>query len=168
VKRYIALLRAVNVGGTGKLAMRDLSELCVELGLENVRTYIQSGNIVFESGIPEALIRKNLEEALIHRFGIKTEVILRTSEELKAVLDANPFPTIRPSKVGVFFQSSPIVERRLFDNPSVTEEIRMRDREVYIHFPMGMGVSKLRLPAKSGTMRNMNTVSKLVDMARQS
>lgn len=165
--RYIALLRAVNVGGTGRLSMKVLSGLCVELGFENVRTYIQSGNVIFESNLPETEIRKKLEEVLIDRLGLKTEAILRTARELEAVLAANPFPTAEASKVGVFFQSDSIIDRKLFDNPPTKEVIRIGRREVYIHFPMGMGPSKLRLPAETGTMRNMNTVSKLVSMTRQ-
>jgi len=157
----------VNVGGTGRLSMKALSEFCVELGLENVRTYIQSGNVIFESDLPETEIRKNLEEALMNKPGLKTEAILRTAEELEAVLAANPFSTAEASKAGVFFQSNSIIDRKLFDNPPTKEVIRMRRREVYIHFPMGMGASKLRLPVETGTMRNMNTVSKLVSMARQ-
>lgn len=139
---------AVSVGGTGRLSMKALSEFCVELGLENVRTYIQSGNVIFESDLPETEIRKNLEEALMNKLGLKTEAILRTAEELEAVLAANPFSTAEASKAGVFFQSNSIIDRKLFDNPPTKEVIRMRRREVYIHFPMGMGASKLRLPLK--------------------
>ncbi|CAD7838074.1 hypothetical protein S1OALGB6SA_1179 [Olavius algarvensis spirochete endosymbiont] len=144
--RYIALLRAVNVGGTGKLSMKTLSDLCIELGLENVRTYIQSGNIVFDSNLAETAIRRALEEALADKLEIKTEVVLRTAKELKAVLDANPFSTSKLSGVGVFFQTSPINDR-LF-HPSSTEEIRMGEREVYIHFKAGMASSKLKLPTR--------------------
>jgi len=165
---YVALLRAVNVGGTGRLTMKALSELCVELGFRNVRTYIQSGNVIFESNLPETAIRKSFEEALMGKLGLKTEVILRTAEELEAVLNENPFPRVEAFKVGVFFQSNPMDDGHFFDNPSGTEEIRMGRREVYIHFPMGMGLSKLRLPTRGGTMRNMNTVSKLADMAGKS
>jgi len=165
---YVALLRAVNVGGTGKLSMGALSDLCVGLGFEDVRTYIQSGNVIFENNLTENEIRKNFEEALMGKLGIKTEVIIRTAMELEAVLNANPFPTAKASQVGVFFQSTPIIDRHLFDNSPTKEEVRIGRREAYIHFPMGMGVSKLKFPAKTGTMRNMNTVSKLVSMSRRS
>ena len=165
---FIALLRAVNVGGTGKLPMKDLSALCTKCGFKNVRTYIQSGNVIFESTLAEKSIRARLEEALTKVLGKRADVIVRTASELRSVLDANPFPNAEPDRVGVYFQSEPVSPGAI---PQVKgpdgEEVRLGKREFYIHFPIGMGRSKLKLPAGVGTMRNLNTVAKLVALATE-
>lgn len=163
---FVALLRAVNVAGTGMLSMKDLSAMCEKLGFENVRTYIQSGNVVFESQLTEKSIRARLEEVLTRKLGKHADVVLRTAAELQSVLKANPFPDVDPRKVGVYFQSDPVDKSRLDEVKTPTgEEVRLGKREFYIHFPNGMGRSKLKLPASVGTIRNMNTVAKLVGLA---
>ncbi len=163
---FIALLRAVNVGGTGKLPMKELSALCIRLGFHNVRTYIQSGNVIFESQLTEKSIRTRLEEVLTRKLGKRADVVLRTASELKSVLDANPFPNADPRKVGVYFQSDPVDKSRLAEVKTPTgEEVRLGKREFYIHFPNGMGRSKLKLRVSVGTIRNINTVAKLVELA---
>jgi len=165
---FVALLRAINVGGTGKLSMKDLSVLCTKLGLQNARTYIQSGNVVFESPRSEKAVRDALEQALSKRMGTRVDVIVRTASELRSVLAANPFPGAPPAKVGVFFQSEP-VPKGLLDDLVIPgkEEVRAGKREIYIHYPDGMGRSKLKLPKSAGvgTVRNINTVAKLVAIA---
>ena len=163
---FVALLRAINVGGTGKLAMNDLSTLCSALGFDKVRTYIQSGNVVFESDLSEKAIRTRFEAALTEKLGKRADVVVRTGSELRSVLKANPFPNAEPAKVGVYFQTDR-VKNGLLDEIVAPggEEVRLGKREIYIHFPHGMGRSKLKLPAGVGTIRNMNTVAKLVDMA---
>lgn len=164
---YIALLRAINVGGTGKLPMKELSALCTGLGYSKVRTYIQSGNVVFKSSLSEKELRASLESALTAKLGKHADVVIRTSAELQSVLQANPFPDAQPEKIGVYFHSEP-VKRSHLDGvvPHDGEEVRLGKREFYIHFPIGMGRSKLKLPKVVGTMRNMNTVAKLVEMAK--
>ena len=163
---FIALLRAVNVGGTGRLPMSDLSALCTKLGFAHVRTYIQSGNVVFASKLTEKSIRAQLEHALTKTLGKHADVIVRTASELRAVLEANPFKNAVQAKVGVYFQSEPVTKSQLSRVESPTgEEVRLGKREFYILFPDGMGRSKLKLPAGVGTMRNMNTVAKLVALA---
>ena len=163
---FVALLRAINVGGTGKLPMKDLSVLCTGVGFDKVRTYIQSGNVVFESDLSEKAIRTRLEKALTERLGKRADVVVRTGSELRSVLKANPFPHAQPSKVGVYFQSDRVNKNLLGEVvPPGGEELRLGKREIYIHFPDGMGRSKLKLPAGVGTLRNINTVAKLVDMA---
>ncbi len=163
---FIALLRAVNVGGTGLLPMKDLSALCTDLGFGKVRTYIQSGNVVFESKLPEKTVRTKLEEALTKRLGKKADVLVRTASELRSILEANPFPEAQPSKVTVLFLSNP-VPKDLLDTVVAPggEEVRLGHREVYIHYPAGMGRSKLKLGlTEAATARNINTVAKLVEM----
>src|SRR5688572_7023932 len=98
---FIALLRAINVGGTGKLPMKDLVLLCTELGFDKVRTYIQSGNVVFASRLSEKTIRTRLEKALTEKLGKQAAVMVRTAAEMQAVLKGNPFPHAEPAKVGV-------------------------------------------------------------------
>ena len=164
----VALLRAVNVGGTGMLPMKELQLLCTGLGLANVRTYIQSGNVVFESRLAEAVLQSKLEAALTDRMGRRVSVMVRTASELRATLDANPFPDARPAQVGVVFLSSPVSEA-LFAGLTCPggEELHGVNREVFIHYPNGMGRSKLKLPrdVADGTTRNLNTVAKLAAMA---
>ncbi len=163
---YIALLRAINVGGTGKLPMKDLTAICASLGFEKVRTYIQSGNVVLESKLSEEMIRTRLEKALTERLGKQANVVVRTAAELKSVLKDNPFPHAEPSEVGVHFQSDRL-NKKLLDNVVTPggEEVQLGKREIYIYFPNGMGRSKLKLSAGVGTVRNMNTIAKLVHMA---
>jgi uncharacterized protein (DUF1697 family) len=163
---YVALLRAINVGGTGKLPMKDLVALCVGLGFAQVRTYIQSGNVLFESSLAEQAVRRRLETALSKRMGKRIDVCVRTAAELRAVLKNNPFPRVAPAKIGVHFQSERVKKELL--GGVVTpggEEVRLGKREIYVHFPNGMGRSKLKLQANVGTMRNINTVAKLVALA---
>ncbi len=165
---FVALLRAVNVGGTGKLPMKELSALCTRLRFANVRTYIQSGNVIFESQLSEKSIRTKLEEALTRVLGKRADVIVRTASEMAAVLKVNPFPNVEPARIGVYFQSDPVSKSQIAQVKGLAgEEVRLGKREFYIHFPIGMGQSKLKLPAGVGTMRNMNTVSKLVALATQ-
>jgi uncharacterized protein (DUF1697 family) len=165
---FVALLRAINVGGTGMLPMKALSALCTDLGLDKARTYIQSGNVVFESPLSEDEVRDRLEGALAEKMGKRVDVVVRTATELRSVLAANPFPDALPAKVAVVFRSD-AVPKGLLDNLVVPgeEEVRSGKREIYVHYPEGMGQSKLKLPPSGGatTIRNINTVAKLVAMA---
>ena len=164
---YVALLRAVNVGGRGLLAMKDLQALCSELGLGNVRTYIQSGNVVFDSDRPEAALKRMLEAAITNRLGRAVQVLIRTSVELKAVVEANPFPDAQADQVGVIFLPKPVRSTELAEIViQGREEVQAVGREVFVHYPDGMGRSKLKLPfATDGTTRNLNTIGKLLSMA---
>jgi uncharacterized protein (DUF1697 family) len=162
---YLAFLRGINVGGGNMLPMKELSEICEDVGFKRVRTYINSGNVIFESGFPSETLRKKLEEALLKKRGKKIEVSIRTDSELKAILAKNPFPKAQPSKIGVVFLSHPLPKDYLKDfTYAGPEEIKVSAREIYVHYPSGMGRSKLKLPRTSeqGTVRNMNTVAKLV------
>lgn len=166
---YVALLRAINVGGTGNLAMADLEKVCERCGFEDVRTYIQSGNVLFKSSLDPASARKKLAGALAARMKAPVGVYLRTSAELRATVTRNPFPKAEPSRVVVFFLDEPpekgaLAGLRIPGN----EEVRLAGREVFVHYPDGQGRSKLKLPmAKTATGRNLNTVAKLLEMADQ-
>ena len=149
------------------LAMKELSAMCIELGFQNVRTYIQSGNVVFETRLSEEKVRAALEETLARRMGKKVDVMVRSASELRSILEANPFPEAPQAKVIVMFLPRPAPKGVLDDVAGPDgEEVRSGHREIYIYYPNGMGRSKLKLPSALGlsTARNMNTVAKLVAM----
>ena len=164
---HIALLRAINVGGTGKLPMADLRALCGDLGFANVRTYIQSGNVVFESRLAAARAKAALEGALEARLGRRHAVLLRSVAELEGVERRNPFPAADPKRLLVVFLDAP-PPRGALDGWKIPgrEQLRLDGRELFIHFPDGMGTSKLKVPfADVGTGRNLNTVRALLALA---
>lgn len=163
---YVALLRAVNVGGTGKMPMADLRSLAVAAGLGEVRTYIQSGNLVFSADKTPSAVKSMLEGDLEGYAKKPVGVVIRTSQEMQAVLEANPFPNAEPNKVGVLFlDNQPLPDVIETAKGHADEEIVLGDREIFIHYPSDMGRTKLRLTAMSeGTARNINTVSKLMKM----
>jgi uncharacterized protein (DUF1697 family) len=169
LKTYICFLRGINVGGRTMLPMRELKTLCEKLGFERVRTYIQSGNVMLESPLTEGALTKELETALQKKMGKRIPVALRTIDELDDVLKKNPFHKEEPAKVGVMFFAKH-VQKGFLDGVSTStgEEVKIGKREVYIHYPNGMGRSKLKLPkeAVEGTVRNINTVRKLIELCR--
>jgi uncharacterized protein (DUF1697 family) len=164
---FILLLRAVNVGGTGKLPMAELKAMCVSSGFSKVRTYIASGNVVLESKMPQSRVKKLIEERLHAYAGKPVGVIIRTAEEMAAVLKANPFPKSAPNRAVAIFLDDPPHPGALAEAKGITgEELRLGVREIYVSYGEGMAQSRLRIPAaKAGTARNMNTVAKLVEMA---
>jgi uncharacterized protein (DUF1697 family) len=166
---FIALLRAINVGGTGKLAMAELAKLCEKAGFTAVTTYIQSGNVVFDSRASEPKVKALLEQALAAKVGKPVGVLLRSAAELEAVLAQNPFKQQPPSRVIVMFLDQAPPKSVLADVVAPGgEELAIHGREIYAHYPAGQGPSKLKLPlANVGTGRNINTVTKLAELARR-
>lgn len=164
---FIALLRAVNVGGTGKLPMSDLKDLCQKAGFGSVRTYIASGNVVFASDATEHEVKALLEDRLLSYAGKPVGVLVRTAEQLAAVLAGNPFPKASPSRTVAIFLDRPTHPEALAGiRGQDGEEVSVGVREIYVHYGDKMGRSKLRIPqAADGTARNMNTVAALVAMA---
>ena len=165
---FAALIRAVNVGGTGKLPMSELRELCAGLGFGNVRTYIQSGNLVVHSDLDAEGVKALLEDALERRMGKPVRVLVRTPGELSAILEGNPYPDAPPNRVLVLFLDE-AVPPGVFEAVQAPggEELTRGEREVYVHFPDGQGRSKLKMPmADVGTARNLNTVRKLLEMSQ--
>jgi uncharacterized protein (DUF1697 family) len=160
---YVALLRAVNVGGTGKLPMPKLKAICEDAGFMNTRTYIASGNVVFESKASEVKVKAEVEKRLQKYAGKPVSVAVRTGTELDAILKANPFPKKKPNfTVAVFLDEKPPRDALTQATGVKDEEFKAGKREIYIHYPTGMGRSKLKIPAaKNGTARNMNTVAAL-------
>src|ERR1700719_4129189 len=101
--KYVALLRAVNVGGTGKLSMTKLKSMCESSGFVNPRTYIASGNVVFESKLSEATVKAKLERCMASYAGKPVEVMVRTGPEMAAVLAGNPFKSRPPNQTVAIF-----------------------------------------------------------------
>ncbi|MGB9115818.1 DUF1697 domain-containing protein [Bradyrhizobium sp.] len=166
---FVALLRAVNVGGTGKLPMSDLKDICGELGFGTVRTYIASGNVVFTSRKSEAAIKLALEMRLQACAGNPIGVLVRTAAEMAQVLADNPFPKAALNRtMAVFLDRAPPADTLTSLRGQRDEQIRLGRREIYIHYGECMASSKLVIAAaKSGTARNMNTVATLARMAAE-
>ncbi|WP_025599339.1 DUF1697 domain-containing protein [Burkholderia sp. WSM2230] len=165
--RYVALLRAVNVGGTGKLPMAELRSMCESLGFTNVRTYIASGNVVFDSKLGEASVKSRLEGCLEQYAGKPVGVAVRTGTELAQVLEANPFKSAASNRtVAIFLDAPPPADALAHASGQRDEEMALGAREIYVYYNEGMADTKLKISAaKTGTARNMNTVAKLVEMA---
>jgi len=165
---HVALLRAINVTGSGVLKMAELRRICAAAGFERVSTCIQSGNVVFASRLGKERIRMTLGAALAEAVGKPVGVHLRSAAELAALLRRNPFPAAPPERVLVHFLERAEPRGAFADLPTPGgEEIRPSGREVFVHYPAGIGRSRLRLPcAAHATARNLNTVRKLLEMAR--
>jgi uncharacterized protein (DUF1697 family) len=166
---FIVLLRAVNVGGTGKLPMSDLKRLCEQAGFRNVRTYIASGNVVAEHDGSAADAKADLEGELRAYAGKPVGVSVRTAAEMAKVVADNPFPDRSASRtVAIFLDHAPAPDAMKEVKGRANEEVRLSTREIYVHYPDGIGRSKLRIPAAGqGTARNMNTVAKLATVAAE-
>ena len=167
MKAYVALLRAVNVGGTGKVPMSELTAMCQEAGLHKVRTYIASGNVVFSSDADEAEIKAKLEARLRAYAGKPVGVLIRSADEIAGVLARNPFSDKPGNRTVALFVDGPLPADALNDARGVQDELmRLGQREIYVFYGDGMAHSRLRIPAgDAGTARNMNTVAKLAEMA---
>jgi uncharacterized protein (DUF1697 family) len=133
-----------------------------------IRTYIASGNVVFESGISEKAVKSILERRLAGYAGNPVGVIVRTAAEMAAVLERNPFPRAAPNRtVAIFLDRSPPLDTLSQVTGRNAEDIRLGKREIYVHYEASMADSKLKIAAaKTGTGRNMNTVAKLVALAK--
>ncbi|KRA75926.1 hypothetical protein ASD78_08180 [Lysobacter sp. Root667] len=164
---YIALLRAVNVGGTGKLPMAELREMCVAAGFQDVRTYIASGNVVLRSPKSAVQVKQALEARLAEYAGKPVGVVVRSGADLARVLAGNPFAEGAPNRVVAIFLGDPPAADALDTVRHRREErIALGEREIYVHYGDGMADSKLVIPAaRAGTARNMNTVAKLIELA---
>jgi uncharacterized protein (DUF1697 family) len=161
----VALLRGVNVGGNCMLAMADLAALCRQLGFADVRTYIQSGNVVFRTELPAERARAALAKVLAAHMGRPIDVMVRDAKALRRALAQNPFPEAEPAKVAVLFLAEPVPKGLLDGLTGPDGEVVVASGlEVYVHYVQGMGRSKLKLPKALGvlTVRNVNTVAKLV------
>ena len=173
---YIALLRGINVSGQKLIKMTDLKELFQSLGCNNVQTYIQSGNVVFESAETEpSNLESQIMQAISSKYGFDVEVMVRTVEEFGRIIEKNPFPEAEGNKLYISFFRNPQQEIPFEELDKVKS-----DSEVYLFFesvmflycPEGYGITKLSNPfiekklKTVATTRNLNTVLKLIEMAK--
>jgi uncharacterized protein (DUF1697 family) len=175
---YVALLRGINVGGKNSVPMAELSALFTEAGCAGVRTYIQSGNVVFQAGaalaagLPAAMAKR-----IEARFGVRAPVVLRSADELAAALARNPFLAegADPQALHVMFlagEPGAASLAKLDPQRSPGDRFVVLGRDVYLHLPNGMARTKLtndyfdRALATVSTVRNWRTATKLLEMAR--
>jgi uncharacterized protein (DUF1697 family) len=171
---FVALLRGINVGGRNKVSMPELRSLLASLGLEDVVTYIQSGNVVFRSPTADRKrIAPRIERQIAEVFGVKATVLMRTPAELAEIADGNPFlkGEAEHSKLHVVFLGGrPAADAvaRLDPGRSPPDEFSVRGSEIYLRLPHGSGRSKLTLDyferqlGLAATARNWNTLLKLL------
>lgn len=176
----VSLFRGINVGGHQKVRMDELKGLHESLGLRDVVTYIQSGNVVCTSDDADmAQLTRQIEDGFAQKFGFRVNVILRTAEELSAIIAHNPFQdqSLKEPKwlVVLFLTTRP--ERTALEEFQKTyvgpEELYLIGQELYIYYPDGIGRSKLPLTLvekklkTTGTGRNWNTVLQLQKMSQR-
>src|SRR5438270_13267724 len=167
---YVALLRGVNLVGKSTLKMADLKAIAAELGLEHPQTFIASGNLLFASSEPEEKLRRMLEKRLQAHMGKDVRVMLRTADEMEAVVQANPFADAPGNRVQAFFMNEPPPANLMESiRNKADERVASGTREVFVAYgERGIGRSRLRIPAaEAGTARNMNTVARLAELAKE-
>lgn len=174
--RYVALLRGVNLGAKRRVPMAELRALLEELGYEDVRTLLQSGNAGVTTAKSATAVREELEAAIADRFGVETDVVLRTPKELEALVRANPLGDVadEPKRLQVWFLSGTpraAAAKELAAADVEPEVIAVAGKEIHVWHAGGIQ----RSPASkvldradlgvTGTARNWNTVEKLLDLA---
>ena len=174
---YISLLRGINVSGQKKIIMKDLKALYESLGFENVVTYIQSGNVIFESKLDEDVLMEKIESAIIKEYGFDVPVQVRRASEFENIIEACPFAELDLVEEGTrvmvtFLASLPSSEyvEKLMTYVKEPECLVFMDRVVYLHCPHGYGKTKFsnvfienKLKVKA-TTRNWKSVCKLWDI----
>ncbi len=171
---YLALLRGINVGGKARLPMKELATLFAQAGAADVRTYIQSGNLIFGADDPAEVIAEVTREIAL-RYGYPGKIILRSTAELQAALNSNPFQKAGAPQETLhvyFLNDLPLAAsiRSLDSDRSPGDSFVLHAREIYLHLPNGMARTKLtnayfdtKLKTVS-TARNWNTVAKLAEL----
>ena len=172
---FIGMIRGVNVGGHKKLPMAALKALCDSLKLTSAKTHLNSGNVVFQSTRKDRpQLRRDLEDAIRKKIGIDVKVILRTPDEIRCAMTANPFPKRDPSRLLIMFlegEPSDGAMEALREAHAGPEKMHFAGQELVIDYVNGVGRSKLtnavieRKLAVAGTARNWNTVSRLLELA---
>jgi uncharacterized protein (DUF1697 family) len=175
---YIAMLRGINVGAHKRMKMDKLRASCEALELRQVKTFIQSGNVVLEAGkTSPAALSKKIGEQILYDFGFSVEVISRTRDEMAKIIRDNPLlkeKGVDPSKLHVVFLSEAPAAAAVKQLESLTlppDRVRSSGKEIYFYFPNGVSGSSLwkhpldRVLSVSATMRNWNTANKLYEMA---
>jgi uncharacterized protein (DUF1697 family) len=175
---FIALLRAVNVGGTGIIRMADLKVLCEKAGFRDVTTLLQSGNVVFRATGSDKAVARKLADAIEKSHKFRPAIMVRTADEIEAVMRHNPFKAEEksdPSHLIVGFSIEPPAAgaaERIAAVKVNKEKLHLGPRELYIYYGTGQGTSKVtnvvleRALGTPVTARNWNTVGKLLTLAR--
>ncbi len=163
---YVALIRAVNVSGTGKLPKEDLKAMGEACGFDNCRTFINSGNLLLTSDLAEASVQKRMQEKLTEYFGKATAVFVRNNTEMAEAVAKNPFDDDKPSRVMAHFVDEEPIPSMIDGARDVAgERMALGPRLIYVSYGEGIGKSKLKLPAvKQGTARNMTSVAKIAEL----
>jgi uncharacterized protein (DUF1697 family) len=175
-KTHIALLRGINLARRRRVSMADLHELVTGLGYENVRTHLQSGNVVLTSADAPTTVQRKLERELERSLGMDVQVVVRTRDELAKVIDRDPLGDVvdKPAWYQVTFLSgkpAAKIVRELESWDVAPDQLVVREREIYAWYPSGMQKSRLArmLSDKQlgavATARNWNTVTKLLAIA---
>lgn len=175
MNKYVALFRGINVGGNNILPMKDLKVLLQKMGFENVTTYIQSGNVVFDSEKKcDRKTAKKISQLVENKFGFLPAVLLLDEAKLKGAVANNPFDPDEGKMLHFYFlESSPSVDNaKLEELKAKSERYSVTDEVFYLHAPDGIGRSKLAAKVEqcmgvNVTARNWNTVNKLVTMVEQ-
>ena len=175
--RRIVLLRGINLGPNKRVPMAELRELFSGAGFEDVRTYVQSGNVVFKSPKSAAQLVGAIERAISSAFGLDVTVLVRSKQELAKVVAGNPFAgrAAEVTHLHVTFLAAAPAAGRVRDlraREFAPEELAVHGREVYLHCPNGYGRTKLnnafleKQLGVAGTTRNWRTVTTLADLAK--
>ena len=171
--QWVALLRGINLGARNKVPMAELRRVLEDAGFEEVRTYIQSGNVLFTAGGERDVVRRKAERAIEGAFGFSAPVALRTGEEIRKVVAARPFGK-DTSKMHVSFllaKPKPAAARAVHALDVAPDEVKVVGESVFIRLPNGVQGAKLggalleKTIGVPGTMRTFKTVSKLAEMA---
>ena len=174
--RYVALLRGINIGSRNRVSMPELRAAMEGAGFGEVQTYLQSGNVVLESGVKPESVRRKIEGVIAERFGLEIAVVVRTKAELAAVVQKNPLgdEAKDPKRHQVTFLSKKLpakTVRELEETATEQERVAVAGREVYAWHPSGVARSKLwsKLAGKglgvTATSRNWTTVEALLQLA---
>lgn len=163
---YVALLRAVNVAGTGKLPMAELKRMGEECGFANVRTFIASGNLLFTSSDGEKQVQACIAARIEAFFGRPIPIFVRSAGEMAELASNNPFTDDKGSRVMAHVIDAPPTQAMLDAARQVNgERLALGPRAIYVSYGEGIGSSKLKLPAvAAGTARNMNSVGKIATL----
>lgn len=169
---YVALIRGINVGGNRRMRMADLAAWCSEVGCEEVKTYIQSGNVVASYGGDAGELERRLEREIEKQSGFDVSVVVRSDAEWRSAIEYNAFPLVDTELRHIGFLKNPpskAAVEKLEGTDYAPDESVVHGREIYLHLPNGMGRSKLGKSLDQlgtpVTVRNWRTVLKLAELA---
>ncbi|MGK0190052.1 MAG: hypothetical protein ACI9R3_005872 [Verrucomicrobiales bacterium] len=176
---YVALLRGINVGGKNRIPMKELAPLCAALGWKSVETYLQTGNVIFTSTRAASTLESDLERAIVSHFDFSIPIIVRNAIDFEKCIVESPLKNqakTDPSRVLLYLAKRPIdndAHRNLESRSTAGECVFVYHQSLWIHFPSGVGSSKLtsavidKAVGSTATGRNWNTASKIREMLSQ-